>query len=327
MKYMNAWLAPLLNDLSDPTNWAYQPGGICAAEPTALAALALADHGLLEPARKACRRLVELQADDGGVAVTAQQPTPCWPTGWAVLAWSKMDLLSDNASFAGHIELAIAYILSLHGRTMEPLADMGHNTQLDGWPWVAGTHPWSAPTAINLLALKATGRGGHPRAREAAAMLIDRLLPDGGSNYGNTAVFGRMLRPHVESTGLVVAALAGEADSSGKLGRALSWLEQAVGKTGGGVSLAYAVLGLSAHNRRPTNAEALLAEAARQQTAWQNKPLRKTLLALAAAQRCPLMSVTYALAHGNPTRKRRPARDFPGLRVGLPYAAATGGGA
>lgn len=280
---MNAWLTAALGDLSDPTNWAYQPGGACAAEPTAIGALALAAHGRVDAAKKACQRLVQLQTADGGVAITAKHSAPCWPTGWAVLAWSKLDALSGESQFADHAERAIDYILSLHGRTMQRLADMGHNTELDGWPWIAGTHPWSEPTAVNVLALKATGRGNHPRAREAAQMLIDRLLPDGGCNYGNTAVFGHELRPHVESTGLVAAALASDADPSGRLERSLHWLEQAVGKARGGASLAYAVIGLSMHQRRPQNAEVLLDAAARQHATWQKSPLRKALLALAAA--------------------------------------------
>ncbi|MGH7134690.1 MAG: hypothetical protein ACREHD_03060 [Pirellulales bacterium] len=284
---MENWLNPLLDDLSDSDNWSYQRGGVAAAEPMALAALALATHGRAEAAPRACQRLAALQADDGGVPAAAQS-SPCWPTGWAVLAWSKTDSVTGGGKFRENTARAIDCILSLHGRTMESLPDMGHNPRLDGWPWVAGTHPWSEPTAINLLALKATGRAGHPRAREAAAMLLDRLLPEGGSNYGNTTVLGQVLRPHVEPTGLVAAALAGEADASGRLERSLVWLEQVVGKAHGAASLAYAILGLAAHERRPKNADAWLAAAAQQTSSWQKSPLRKALIALAGAQPCPL---------------------------------------
>ncbi|HET6884362.1 MAG TPA: hypothetical protein VFI31_29690 [Pirellulales bacterium] len=278
---MNGWLHPLLDDLSDAKNWSYQAGGVCAAEPTALAALALAAHRRIDAAQAACDRLTQLQFADGGVPVMADQTAPCWPTGWAVLAWSEFDSLTDDTKYHANAERAVGYILSLHGRTMESLDDMGHNPRLDGWPWVAGTHPWSEPTAINLLALKATGRSQHPRAREAAAMLIDRLLPDGGCNYGNTTVLGQLLRPHVEPTGLVLAALAGEADESGRLQRSLDWLKQIVGQTYGGASLAYALIGLTAHARRPTNADRWLASAA-QSIRWNYQPLRKALIALAA---------------------------------------------
>ncbi|NIL97353.1 MAG: hypothetical protein GTO53_07125 [Planctomycetales bacterium] len=36
----------------------------------------------------------------------------------------------------------------------------------------------------HVLALKCTGRGGHPRGRSGVAMLKDRLLPNGGCNAG-----------------------------------------------------------------------------------------------------------------------------------------------
>jgi hypothetical protein len=301
----NNWLNPLLDELSNATNWSYQSGDVLAAEPAALAAIALAAHGRLDAALRACNRLAELQASDGGVAVTHHQTTPCWPTGWAVLAWSKTTVFTGESKYHENIERAVDSILSLHGRMMDALPDMGHNPRLDGWPWVAGTHPWCEPTAINLLALKTTDRGGHPRSREATAMLIDRLLPDGGCNYGNTTVLGQVLRPHVEPTGLVLTALAGETDASGRIERSLAYLEQIVGKTRGAVSLAYALLGLSAHDRRPANADAWLAAAARQSSAWHNTPLRRALIALAAAEPCPLITIPTRPPGASEARHRR----------------------
>lgn len=285
-EYKN-WLNPLVDELSDSANWCYQSGGAAAAEPMSLAAVALAAHGRPEAAVRACDRLAQMQAADGGVSA-ADPKSPCWPTGWAVLAWSKTDCLVGEAKYVDAIARGIDCILSLHGRTMESLADVGHNPRLDGWPWVAGTHPWSEPTAINLLALKATGLSKHPRAREAAAMLIDRLLPEGGSNYGNTTVLGQVLRPHIEPTGLVAAALAGETDSSGRLERSLVYLERFVGQTRAAASLSYALLALTAHERRPKNAGTWLAAAARETSTWQRSPLRKALIAIAAAEPCPL---------------------------------------
>ncbi|HVX15687.1 MAG TPA: hypothetical protein VHC22_31160 [Pirellulales bacterium] len=294
----NDWLDIFLDEfLSEPGNWAYQPGGMTAAEPTALAALALAAHGRLEAAGRACDRLADLQGPDGSVAVTAHQPTPCWPTGWAVLAWTKVDSLTGAPTFRNETARAIDSILALHGRTMEAVSEMGHNPRLDGWPWVEGTHPWCEPTAINMLALKATGHGDAPRAQEAAAMLVDRLLPDGGCNYGNTTVLGQVLRPHIEPSGLVLVALAGEPVIDGRLERSLTFLEQAAATTRGGASLAYALLGLTAHARRPDQADAWLSAAARQSRAWQSMPQRKALLTLAAAVPCPLITTSQTARH------------------------------
>ncbi|HEX7450061.1 MAG TPA: hypothetical protein VF306_21050, partial [Pirellulales bacterium] len=183
---------PCLTQLADEANWSYQRGGVPATEPMALAALALAAHGSREAAEKALQALTFLQAADGSLGVTADDSTPQWPTGWAVLAWVS----AGGETFRENIERAIAWILSQHGHTWARSSKLGHDPALDGWPWVASTHPWVEPTAINVLALKTAGRSEHPRTREAVALLLDRLLPQGGCNYGNTSVFGRVLRPH-----------------------------------------------------------------------------------------------------------------------------------
>ncbi|HVA46273.1 MAG TPA: hypothetical protein VNH11_07860 [Pirellulales bacterium] len=283
------WLDPLLDDLSDEKGWAYQPGGTVAAEPAAIAALALLAHGRPDAAESACRRLALLENAGGAVAVTAMQPTPGWATGWAVLAWAAVQRACGEPRYDGQIERAVESILATHGRTSEKNRDLGHNTRLDGWPWVEGTHPWVEPTAVNVLALKANGRGGHARCREAIAMLIDRLLPTGGCNYGNTSVFGQVLRPHLEPSGLTMIALADETDPSGRIERSLGYLEQAVAKASGAASLAYGLLGLAAHGRRPRQADDWLLAALRRKTAMPDNPLRKGLLALATAATCPLI--------------------------------------
>ncbi|HWB11405.1 MAG TPA: hypothetical protein VG826_19400 [Pirellulales bacterium] len=287
---MASWIDTFVADLTDDAHWSYEPGGLAAPEPTAIAALALCAHGQLDAAARAGRRLGELQAADGSVGILLDRPTPCWPTGWAVLAWTALEAGSRDTAHRDHVESAVEWILSQHGRTFPTLSDMGHNPRLDGWPWVDGTHPWIEPTAINVLALKATGRARHPRCREAVEMLVDRLLPDGGCNYGNTTVLGQVLRPHVEPTGLAMLALAGEPDAAGRIERSLGYLEHAAAKTPAAVSLAYGVMGLAAHGRRPAAADRWLAAAARQTRPYQRSPLRKSLLALAAAKRCPLIA-------------------------------------
>jgi hypothetical protein len=286
---MSPWLESLLDDLADERNWGYQLAGPLAAEPMAIAALALIGHGRTSQAEKAGRRLVDMQGADGGVFATAVKDAPAWTTGWAVLAWSALRRSFGVTSYSANISPALDWILAMHAHTSEKTSDMGHDTRLDGWPWVAGTHSWAEPTAVNVLALKAAGHAKHPRCREAVAMLIDRLLPDGGSNYGNTSVFGQFLRPHVEPTGLSMIAFAGERDASGRIERSLAWLERTLPTTAGGASLSYGILGLAAHHRRPPKADQWLAAAARKTSPSNNKPLRKALLALAAAQNSPFI--------------------------------------
>ncbi|HEV3342081.1 MAG TPA: hypothetical protein VG125_17060 [Pirellulales bacterium] len=288
---MAGWVDTLVEELAEETHWSYELAGSIAAEPTAIAALALCAHRRVDAAARACRRLGELQATDGSVGVAPDRPSPGWPTGWAVLAWTALATNGGGSVHQQHVNRAVAWMLSQHGRTFATPSEMGHDARLDGWPWVDGTHPWVEPTAVNLLALKATGHGQLPRSREAAAMLVDRLLPDGGSNYGNTTVLGQVLRPHVEPTGLALLALAGESDPSGRIERSLRYLENCLAKTPAAVSLAYGVMGLAAHGRRPAAADDWLAAAARQTKSYQRSPLRRGLIALAAAQRCPLVTV------------------------------------
>lgn len=309
-------LEPSLALLADEANWSYQPGGVPAAEPMALAALALAAHGRADTAENARRKLATLQADDGSLGVTADEPTPQWPTGWAVLAWVSAD--RGRQTYQKNIDRAVAWILSQHGHTWQRLSKLGHDPAIDGWPWVAGTHPWIEPTAINLLALKAAGQADHPRAREAARLLLDRLLPEGGCNYGNTSVFGRVLRPHVEPSGLALTALAGEEDKLGRIEKTLQYIERTLSPALGGVSLAYGLIGLTAHGRRPAEADQWISESLRGATSpfaprknvrsprerrrgGTDSPLRHALLALAACDCCPLVFAACKEAR-TPTR-------------------------
>ena len=62
---------------------------------------------------------------------------------------------------------------------------------------------------MGILALKAVGFAGHDRVKEAVRMILNRQLPSGGWNYGNTTVFKRELLPMPEHTGQALCALSG----------------------------------------------------------------------------------------------------------------------
>ena len=93
-------------------------------------------------------------------------------------------------------------MLATEGHTQPRTPNIAHDTTLRGWPWAEGTHAWIEPTAMHLIALHAVGQATHPRSLEATQLLLDRQLPAGGCNYGNTIVFNQRLLPHVQSTGL-----------------------------------------------------------------------------------------------------------------------------
>lgn len=106
------------------------------------------------------------------------------------------------------------------------------------------------PTALSILALRAAGYREHSRTREAIRMLMNRQLPNGGWNYGNTMVYGRELYPQPETTGLALAALAGEVPNR-DLERSIAYLESRVSRLRTPLSLGWSLIGLHAWGIRP----------------------------------------------------------------------------
>jgi hypothetical protein len=271
------WLHSALDELVRSPVCGYGATDRAASEPTALAALALVGHGKREAAREAADMLADIQASDGSVGVRANEPTPRWPTSLALLAW----LATDKAAYSDRIARATRWTLSTEGQRMKS-EHTGHNSMLAAWPWVDGTHSWVEPSALFTIALKALSLGDHERTREAVTLLIDRILPDGGCNYGNTAVLGQILRPHVQPSGITMIALAGEFDVNRKIARTLDYLEQSLDTTTTPASLAWALLGLAAHDRNPKNADDLLNQAYDRVQRRDRSRHKLALLALAA---------------------------------------------
>jgi hypothetical protein len=293
------WPQTILDELEDQRYWAYTAGAGPATEPTALAALALVGHGRAAAAQKAGDLLVQRQEAAGSLGIGTGEQAPHWGTALAVLAWcaaGKAHGAETGASkYAQPIERAVEWILSVAGQIMPRSPDLGHDTTLKGWPWVEGTHSWIEPTAYCVLALRATGRASHNRTREAVHLLIDRLLLDGGCNYGNTMVLGQTLRPQLEPTGLALLALSGALDRDGKIARSLEYAGKQVGPDTTAYSLAMGLLGLAAHDRWPEQGPAWLERAWSRNTTISLGVPRRALVALAAlGPKSPLV----ALARG-----------------------------
>jgi len=189
----------------------------------------------------ACRFLAGFQLPDGRVVFARDAAPAWWPTPLAALAWGALP------GFRKEKELATGFLLQTSGRHFkkEKGSPTGHDTTIRGWSWVEETHSWVEPTALAILALRAAGKGGHPRVAEAAAMLMDRRLPGGGWNYGNTTVFGQKLFPMPDATGLALAALAGMADRP-SVGKSLEWAEMRAREIDAPFSLCWLSFGLSA---------------------------------------------------------------------------------
>lgn len=298
-----SWLDAILTDLAQPEHWGYRAGAPASAEPTALAALALVGHGRADAAKPALAKLCEFQTPDGGCGLNAAATSPHWTTPFAVLAWTAAakalppddaDATRYRAAVVAADEFLFRIPSTVFQTTGDPqVDDIGHDGMLHGWPWVGGTHSWLEPTAMAFLALKAGGRRAHPRADEAVRLMLDRILPAGGCNYGNTLVLGQVLRPHVQPTGIVLMALGGEAPGNERIAKSLAYLERAVDETTGAASLSYAVLGLAAHGRRLPATDRLLEQAVAKPTfaLGADRP-RRALLALAAlGEKCPFIAL------------------------------------
>jgi hypothetical protein len=313
-----AWRDKLLDQLAAAIPCGYDRRGPAATEPTSLAAIALFLEGRTEKSLQAMQWLESLQDDDGSLGPTESLREPGWPTALALLAYAYLGRsaqhdvlgLSDEAALSASADeirsvfrgaQSVRWLLeakpSLPKKkpsTGEQHAMIGHDTTLIGWPWVLGTHSWVEPTALAVLALKAAGKSDHPRTREAVRLLRDRLMPNGGCNYGNTIVLGQMLRPHIQPTGLTLLALHGENDADGRVARSLEYLTAAINQHTAAASLAYALWALARHERPLPQTEEWLAAAANRRATLES-PLRMALVLLAAeAQRLATQSVLPA---------------------------------
>jgi hypothetical protein len=287
------WQHKLVNRLAGLVPAAYSHGGEPASEPTAWAGLALLAHGRRNAAIKAARWLADQQADDGSIGVTSSRPAPSWPTSLAVLLWRAVDIETDSPQFADRIARGLKWSLAQQGETLPRNSLFGHDSTLVGWSWAPRTHSWLEPTAMFVLALKAVGQSQHPRTREAVRLLIDRQLPAGGCNYGNTIVLGQSLLPHVQPTGLAMMALAGEGYDDPRTAYSLSYLRREISAEMATASLCYGLMGLAAHDRRTPNDEGRLQHAWTRVDTHDRSPYKLALIAAAAAEELPLPGAAF----------------------------------
>ena len=279
----------LLHAVNDAGAWGYRSDSTGAAEPTALAALALtANNCASEHVSAALGWLAGLQREDGAVPISSEAEAPYWPTSFALIAWLRC-ATQDNEIYGVQTNKALAWLLEARGQKVPPDPNIhDHDTTLVGWSWVAGTHSWIEPTAQALLALRAAGQAQHARTREGVALILDRALPGGGWNYGNRRVLEHVLRPFPATTGVALAALAGERREA-RIDAAIDCLTEELQRVRAPLSLAWGLIGLRGWNAQPPKAPVLLGECAQRLIAQPANPLYDALLLLAGAQRCPLI--------------------------------------
>lgn len=265
------WIGDTLAALAARPAIGYAPQAAVAAEPTAIAAMALVAHGRVDAARPAAEALVKLQADSGTVGVRSGEPGPGWPTSLAIVVWQAV----DAERYQNQVARGVNWLLANRGMPIEQSPEFGHNTTLVGWSYAEQTHSWVEPTALAVLAMKAAGKGDSAATREAAALLVDRQLPGGGLNYGNTIVLGQIVRAHVQPTGIALLALgqrtnggpapasAGWSHPTERVAKSVAWLLRSIGPTTTPLSLGWALLGLRAQGGLPEQADEWLEKAAR----------------------------------------------------------------
>jgi hypothetical protein len=246
--------AALLRRALSDGGFSGRPGGQFQTDSTTWGILAFrACGGSEESLERARRLLMREQRPDGRVCVNNNHPASYWPTPLAILAWQ------DSPSSREAQQRAVRFLLETTGFHFprESHAPSAHDTLLKGWPWVDETHSWVEPTAMSVMALRATRYSHHDRVQEAVHMLLDRQLPHGGWNYGNTLVYGKELHPMPESTGAALTSLAGMVERNAVL-PSLEYLQREVSRLQTPISLGWGLLGLAAWNLSPPNAKALV---------------------------------------------------------------------
>ncbi len=266
--------------------WGYRAASTACVEPTVLGCLSLAasDGATVSEATKArleedSRWIGHLQQADGAIGVSADLPRPQWPTALAVLLWIRV---GDQEQAVGR---SLQWLMRREGNSFSkpPGSVLGHDTSISGWPWVAGTHPWLEPTAMAMLALSLGGYARHTRVASGVHLVLDRAIAGGGWNVGNSAVFGRPLRPHPAPTGLALLALrAAGQEESRAVTKACSYLERALPVTRSPESLCWGILGWTAWRTRMEGSDQWLAQSFHSSPTLNTSPTRLAYLLLAA---------------------------------------------
>ncbi len=298
MNWQTTLIERLLQSARPDGGWGYRQSTTAFSEPTAIACLALSAHWIESPQlTDGIATLSKLQRSDGGVPISTSFTSPNWPTPLAILAWTGS--LRTDSTTANNIRRGVTWLLSSKGRAFPHDPDLfGHDTTLIGWPWIEGTHSWVEPTAYAVAALRAVGRSEHPRVREGVRVLSDRLLPEGGWNYGNTRVLRNTLRPFPATTGVVLGSLAAEPIEP-RVRRSIAYLTRELQRIRAPFSLGWGLIGLNAWDAVPEEANEWLAESARLSLARPSNALHDALLLLAAAGWHPTANVGRSLvSHG-----------------------------
>jgi uncharacterized protein (DUF362 family) len=293
----------------DDGGWGYRAGQTAHLEPTCLALLALSrnrerhqaaiDHGL--------GFLDKCGGTDGGYRLAAGRPEALWPTSLVLFVQATLGVPQER------IAKTAARVLALRGFIKEipaeELATVDIDVKLVGWPWAEGTFSWVEPTAWACLALRRAGYGNHSRVADGEKLLLDRAFDEGGINYGNRKIFGRMTEPVIGPTAIMLLALQGKAEP--RVTAAATYLQRETADLNDVENLAWAKLALAlyrdAESLRALDEQISKARECQSAATWvKPSPLRDALAALALSPENP-----FRLPRSNGAAASAPAVDVP----------------
>jgi uncharacterized protein (DUF362 family) len=225
--------------------WGYQPGQLAHLEPTALAVLALAaDRAPYAAAIDAGLAAIEAnRAPDGAYRLARGRAQALWPTALVLVAEQALGFPADRLAASADT------LLRSESRSIDGADEKDMRFDIDltlkGWGWAEANFAWVEPTAWACLALRAAGKGTHPRVAEGLKLLLDRAFDRGGANYGNRIVLGKSTEPIPGPTAILLLALQGVADEP-RVDAAKGYLRVHAAKSTDLEHLAWAKLALAA---------------------------------------------------------------------------------
>jgi uncharacterized protein (DUF362 family) len=270
-----------LAGLSHPQGgWGYAPGQPAHLEPTCLSLVALAGDQVryAQPIEAGLRILDQNSLPDGGYRLERGRPQALWPTALVLFTQQVLGRIGLST------QRTIDRLLEIQGRVLaaDPeVADMiDINVKRVGWPWALNNFSWVEPTSWACLALRFAGRGNAPRVIEGERLLLDRAFDQGGINYGNRLMLGKMTEPIPTPTALMLLALQGYT-SPPRVQAAKQYLRISVEKTGDLEHLGWAKLALHAHGEDAGDLDGRIAKSYEANTA-DGRPMSIIRHALAA---------------------------------------------
>jgi hypothetical protein len=233
--------AQLLAALRNPDG-GFPPSAGASSEPeaTSLAAIALDDDA-------ARAWLVSHQRADGGFIIGPDNVLNDSTTPLAALA------MAPGAAR----DRALDYVQNHQAPRLGPDDRIPHDPNTRGWGWTSTTFGWVEPSARALLVLKLL-RPNAPQIADGNAVMSDRECHDGGWNYGNKQVFGKLYEPFLQTT--AIGLLSVQERTDGLRERAVAVVERLWRAEPGGLGWGQAAAALHALNRPDPDLDAALVD-------------------------------------------------------------------